>query len=122
MEKKQEIDGKEYARVLEGMTADDIISSEEFRRALKSYAGIELRLMKRHVRSRFLATVPNGLNTAFRMVMRGEWNEEKLEEIFREVIEKRSRRSANERELVRCICMKAYGSAMREIVEKIKTK
>ena len=118
----QKIDTKEYARLLEGLTAEDIISSDEFKRALKSFASIEIRLMKRHMRSRFLCTVPNGLNTALRMVMHGEWNAERLTEAFREVIACKSRRSANERELIRCICMKAYGAAMREIVENLKTK
>ena len=115
----QKIDRHEYARLLEGMTAEDIISSQEFKRALKSYASIEVRLMKRHMRSRFLATVPNGLNTALRMVMHNEWNADSLTQAFREVIARRSNRSANERELVRCICMKAYGAAMREIVDRI---
>jgi len=120
MEKK--IDMKEYARLLDGMTAEDIIGSEAFRTALKSYASIEVRLMKRHIRSRFLATVKGGLNTALRMVMRDEWNADTLTEIFRQVIEKRCSRPASERELVRAICMRAYASAMREIVEDLKTK
>lgn len=113
---------KEYARLLEGLTAEDIIGSEAFRKALKSYAAIEVRLMKRHIRSRFLATVQGGLNTALRMVMRDEWNAGKLTELFRQVIEKRCNRPASERELVRAICMRAYASAMREIVEDLKTK
>lgn len=118
---EKEIDRQEYARLLEGLTAEDIIASEAFRKALKSYAAIEVRLMKRHIRSRFLATVPNGLNTALRMVMRDEWNAGTLTEIFRQVIEKRCNRPASERELVRAICMRAYASAMREIVECMKT-
>ena len=116
MEKK--IDMKEYARLLEGMKAEDIIASGAFRTALKSYASIEVRLMKRHIRSRFLSTVDGGLNTALRMVMRDEWNADTLTEIFRQVIEKRCSRPASERELVRAICMRAYGAAMREIVEE----
>ena len=118
----QKIDRKEYARLLEGITAEDIISSDEFKRALKNYTRIEIRLMKRHMRSRFLSTVPNGVNTALRMVMHGEWNAECLTMAFREVISRKSNRSANERELIRSICMKAYGFAMREIVEHLKTK
>lgn len=118
----QKIDRQEYARLLEGMTAEDIISSDEFKRSLKNYASIEVRLMKRHLRSRFLATVPNGLNTALRMVMHNEWNADSLTQAFREVIARRSNRSANERELIRCLCMRAYGAAMREIVENLKTK
>lgn len=114
------IDMKEYARLLEGLTAEDIIASEAFCKALKNYAAIEVRLMKRHIRSRFLSTVPNGLNTALRMVMRDEWNAGTLTGIFRQVIEKRCNRPASERELVRAICMRAYGAAMREIVENIK--
>ena len=71
---EKEIDMKEYASLLEGMKAEDIIASDEFRTALKSYAAIEVRLMKRHIRSKFLSTVDGGLNTALRMVMRDEWN------------------------------------------------
>ena len=119
---EKEIDMKEYARLLEGMKAEDIIASGAFRKALTGYAAIEVRLMKRHIRSRFLATVEGGLNTALRMVMRDEWNAGTLTEIFRQVIEKRCSRPASERELVRAICMRAYGAAMREIVEKLKTK
>lgn len=119
---EKEIDRQEYARLLEGMTAEDIIGSDEFRKALKSYAAIEVRLMKRHIRSKFLSTVQGGLNTALRMVMRDEWNAGTLTEIFRQVIEKRCNRPASERELVRSICMRAYGAAMREIVEDLKTK
>ena len=119
---EKEIDMKEYARLLEGMTAEDIIGSAAFRKALTGYAAIEVRLMKRHIRSRFLATVKCGLNTALRMVMRDEWNADTLTEIFRQVIEKRCSRPASERELVRAICMRAYASAMREIVEDLKTK
>ena len=113
---------KEYARLLEGMTAEDIIGSEAFRKALTSYAAIEVRLMKRHIRSKFLSTVQGGLNTALRMVMRDEWNAGTLTGIFRDVIAKKSGRPASERELVRAICMRAYASAMREIVEDLKTK
>lgn len=119
---EKEIDMKEYARLLEGMTAEDIIASEAFRKALTGYAAIEVRLMKRHIRSKFLSTVDGGLNTALRMVMRDEWNADTLTEIFRQVIEKRCSRPASERELVRSICMRAYGAAMREIVEDLKTK
>lgn len=115
---EKEIDIKEYARLLEGLTAEDIIASDEFRTALKSYAAIEVRLMKRHIRSKFLSTVEGGLNTALRMVMRDEWNADTLTEIFRQVIDKRSLRPASERELVRAICMRAYAFAMREIVEE----
>lgn len=122
MAQTKEIDRQEYARLLEGMTAEDIISSDEFRRALKNYAAIEVRLMKRHLRSRFLETIPNGLNTALRMVMRDEWNAGKLTELFRQVIEKRCNRPASERELVRSICMRAYGAAMRDIVEQRKNQ
>ena len=113
---------KEYARLLEGMTAEDIIGSEAFRKALTGYAAIEVRLMKRHIRSKFLSTVQGGMNTALRMVMRDEWNADSLAQAFREVIARKSNRSANERELIRCICMRAYGAAMREIVENLKTK
>lgn len=119
---EKEIDRQEYARLLEGLTAEDIIASDEFRTALKSYAAIEVRLMKRHIRSKFLSTVQGGLNTALRMVMRDEWNAGTLTEIFRQVIEKRCNRPASERELVRAICMRAYASAMREIVEDLKMK
>ena len=119
---EKEIDRQEYARLLEGMTAEDIIASDEYRKALIGYAAIEVRLMKRHIRSRFLSTVQGGLNTALRMVMRDEWNADTLTDIFRQVIEKRCNRPASERELVRAICMRAYGAAMREIVEKLKTK
>lgn len=119
---EKEIDRQEYARLLEGLTAEDIIASDEFRTALKSYAAIEVRLMKRHIRSKFLSTVEGGLNTALRMVMRDEWNAGTLTELFRQVIEKRCNRPASERELVRAICMRAYGAAMREIVEDLKTK
>lgn len=119
---EKEIDRQEYARLLEGLTAEDIIASDEFRTALKSYAAIEVRLMKRHIRSKFLSTVQGGLNTALRMVMRDEWNAGTLTSIFRQVIEKRCNRPASERELVRSICMRAYGAAMREIVEDLKTK
>lgn len=116
---EKEIDRQEYARLLEGLTAEDIIASDEFRTALKSYAAIEVRLMKRHIRSKFLSTVQGGLNTALRMVMRDEWNAGTLTEIFRQVIEKRCNRPASERELVRAICMRAYASAMREIMEDL---
>lgn len=119
---EKEIDMKEYARLLEGMKAEDIIGSEAFRKALTSYAAIEVRLMKRHIRSKFLSTVQGGLNTALRMVMRDEWNADTLTEIFRQAVEKRCNRPASERELVRAICMRAYASAMREIVEDMKTK
>lgn len=119
---EKEIDRQEYARLLEGLTAEDIIGSEAFRKALTSYAAIEVRLMKRHIRSKFLSTVQGGLNTALRMVMRDEWNAGTLTGIFRQVIEKRCNRPASERELVRAICMRAYASAMREIVENLKTK
>lgn len=115
---EKEIDMKEYARLLEGMKAEDIIASGAFRKALTGYAAIEVRLMKRHIRSKFLSTVQGGLNTALRMVMRDEWNADTLTEIFRQVIDKRSLRPASERELVRAICMRAYASAMREIVEE----
>lgn len=113
---------KEYARLLEGLKAEDIIASGAFRKALTGYAAIEVRLMKRHIRSKFLSTVQGGLNTALRMVMRDEWNADTLTEIFKQVIDKRSLRPASERELVRAICMRAYASAMREIVENLKTK
>ena len=119
---EKETDMKEYARLLEGLKAEDIIASGAFRKALTGYAAIEVRLMKRHIRSKFLSTVQGGLNTALRMVMRDEWNADTLTEIFKQVIDKRSLRPASERELVRAICMRAYASAMREIVENLKTK
>lgn len=122
MAQTKEIDRQEYARLLEGMTAEDIIASDEFGRALKNYAAIEVRLMKRHMRSRFLDTIPNGLNTALKMVMRDEWNAGTLTEIFRQVIGRSCERPYNERELVRCICMRAYGAAMRDIVEQRKNQ
>lgn len=114
------MEGEELTRLLEGLTAEDVIASEGFTRALTDIINVEKRIASACRRSALVSEVAGGKGIYRKLVRDGELNAVTMTEAFREIIAKRSRRPFGERDFIRFLCMRAYGIALREIVEQKK--
>ena len=116
------MEADEIKRILEGLTAEDVIQSESFRRALTDIINTEKRIAGACRRSALVSEIAGGKGIYRKLARNGELNAVTMTEAFREIIAKRSRRPFGERDFIRFLCMRAYGVALREIVEQNKDK